>query len=58
MKTLFKKIRRFILRKLTQMRFLPAKSYAVYLYKYYTCKKLNLENPREFNEKIQWLKVF
>lgn len=27
-------------------------------YKYYTGKNLNLDNPREFNEKIQWLKVY
>ena len=27
-------------------------------YQYYTGKKLDLENPREFNEKIQWLKVY
>ena len=27
-------------------------------YEYYTGKKLNLENPVEFNQKIQWMKVY
>ncbi|WMI67836.1 ATP-grasp fold amidoligase family protein [Mangrovimonas sp. YM274] len=40
------------------MRYLPPKVYAHFLYEYYTGKKLNLDNPKEFNEKIQWLKVF
>lgn len=29
-----------------------------YIYKYNTGKKLNLNNPQTFNEKIQWLKLF
>ncbi|TYA53904.1 glycosyltransferase [Formosa maritima] len=40
------------------MRFLPPKIYVHFLYEYYTGKKLNLENPEEFNEKIQWYKVY
>jgi hypothetical protein len=40
------------------MTFLPPQKYAGYLYEYYTGKKLNLNNPVEFNEKIQWLKVY
>ena len=28
------------------------------IYKYYTSKPLNLNNPRTFNEKIQWLKLY
>lgn len=51
-------IRRFSLRMLRKMKFLPPKIYAHFLYEYHTGKKLNLENPVEFNEKIQWLKVF
>lgn len=51
-------MRRFCLRMLRKMRFLPPKIYAHFLYEYYTGKKLNLENPVEFNEKIQWYKVF
>lgn len=52
------KIRRFSLRMLRKLKFLPPKIYAHFLYEYHTGKKLNLENPVEFNEKIQWYKVF
>lgn len=55
---MFKKLRKFSLRQLKKMTFLPPKKYAGYLYEYYTGKKLNLNNPIEFNEKIQWLKVY
>lgn len=51
----FKKQR---LRYLRKMMFLPQERYVQYSYEYYTGKKLNLDNPKEFNEKIQWLKVF
>ena len=50
--------RRFTVRMLRKMRFLPPKMYAHFLYEYYTGKKLNLNNPIEFNEKIQWYKIF
>ncbi len=43
---------------LRKLKFLPPKIYAHFLYEYYTGKKLNLDNPIEFNEKIQWYKVF
>jgi hypothetical protein len=43
---------------LRKMRFLPPKIYAQFLYEHYTGKKLNLANPVEFNEKIQWYKIF
>ena len=46
------------LRLLKKMMFLPQDWYVGYSYEYFTGKKLNLENPVEFNEKIQWLKVF
>ena len=52
------KTRRFFLRILKEMRFLPPKMYVHYLYENRTGKKLNLKNPIEFNEKIQWYKVF
>lgn len=52
------KIRRFYLKQLRKMRFLPPKIYTRISYEYYTGKKLDLENPIEFNEKIQWLKVY
>lgn len=29
-----------------------------YVYKYHTGKKLNIKNPKTFNEKLQWLKLF
>lgn len=51
-------IRRQTLRILRKMKFLPPKLYAHFLYEYYTGKKLYLNNPREFNAKIQWYKVF
>jgi len=40
------------------MRYLPPKIYAYFLYEHYTGKRLNLVKPVEFNEKIQWYKVF
>ena len=49
---------RLPLRLLTKLKFLPQDWYVGYSYKYFTGKKLNLDNPIEFNEKIQWLKVF
>jgi hypothetical protein len=55
---MFKAIRRFYVRTLRKMRFLPSKIYAHFHYEYYTGKKLNLDNPKEFNEKLQWYKVF
>ena len=45
-------LRRFCLRQLKKMTFLPSKMYVHFLYEYFTSKKLNLENPIEFNEKI------
>ncbi len=52
------KIRRFLLRSLKEMKFLPQKMYVSLLYEYATEKKINLKNPAEFNEKIQWYKVY
>ena len=43
---------------LRKMTFLPPVKYAKYSHEYYTGKKLDLKNPKEFNEKIQWYKVF
>ena len=51
-------IRRLFLRILKKMKFLPPQKYVHYLYEYTTGKKLNLNNPKEINEKIQWYKVF
>ena len=41
-----------------KMKFLPQDTYAKIFYEYYNGKKLNLASPVEFNEKIQWLKVY
>ena len=49
---------RFFLRHLRKMRFLPPKIYVKIHYEYFTGKKLNLDNPREFNAKLEWYKVF
>ena len=51
-------IRRFFIRHLRKMRFLPSKLYAKIHYEYFSKEKLNLKNPQNFNEKIQWYKVF
>lgn len=39
------------------MSLLPDEAYAAWFYKTYTGKKLNLEHPRLFNEKMWWLKI-
>ena len=53
-----KKIRRFFLRHLRKMRFLPSKFYVGVHYEYFSGKKLDLYNPQDFNAKIEWYKVF
>ena len=40
------------------LRFLPDETYIKLKYKYKTKRKLNLENPQTFNEKLQWLKLY
>lgn len=51
-------LRRFALRFLKKMTFLPPKLYAKISYEHFTGKKLNLDHPEEFNAKIYWYKVF
>lgn len=51
----FKKMGYGILKK---MKFLPQEFYVKIYYEYYTGKKLDLNNPLLFNEKVQWLKVY
>ena len=41
-----------------KLKFLPADVYMKFYYEYYSGKKLNLDNPIEFNQKISWLKVY
>lgn len=55
---MLKKIKRFGLRTLRKMRFLPPKLYVKIHYEYFSGKKLNLDNPSDFNAKIEWYKVF
>ena len=55
---MFIKLRKVSLRLLKKIRYFPPKIYAYFLYEHYTGKRLNLEKPVEFNEKIQWYKVF
>ena len=43
---------------LKKMKFLPTEFYLKIYYEYYVGKKLDLENPLEFNQKIQWLKAY
>lgn len=49
---------KIVLGLLKKMKFLPPPTYVKIYYRYYTGKKLDLKNPIEFNEKIQWLKVY
>lgn len=51
-------LKKFIYGLLKKIKFLPPPLYVKIYYEYYTGKKLDLNNPIEFNEKIQWLKVF
>ena len=50
--------RRLLLGILKKFKFLPPETYVKIYYEYYTGKRLDLKNPIEFNEKVQWLKVF
>ncbi len=52
------KIRRFALRHLRKMRSLPPKIYAKIHYEHFSGKKLDLDNPQDFNAKLEWYKVF
>ncbi|WP_298550695.1 ATP-grasp fold amidoligase family protein [uncultured Algibacter sp.] len=52
-----KKAKRNHLVLLRKLKFVSPETYVHYLYSYYTGKKLDLVNPKEFNEKIQWYKV-
>ena len=55
---MLKKLRRFFLRHLRKMRFLPPKLYVKIHYEYFSGKTLDLDNPTDFNAKIEWYKVF
>lgn len=55
---MIKKARRFFCRHLRKFRFLPPKFYAKVHYEYFSGEPLDLENPVDFNAKIEWYKVF
>ncbi|MBQ4916299.1 glycosyltransferase [Maribacter sp. MMG018] len=40
------------------MKFLPQELYVKIYYEYYSGNKLDYDNPKDFNEKISWYKVF
>lgn len=51
-------LRKLYLGLMKKLRFiLPSETYIRIFHEYYNGKKLDLDNPREFNEKIQWLKL-
>lgn len=49
---------RLIARILKNIKFLPVKKTLEYRHKSYTGKTLNLKDPKEFNEKLQWMKLY
>lgn len=51
-------LKRFYYGLVKKLKFLPPDIYMKYYHEYYLGKKLNLDDPKEFNEKISWLKVF
>ena len=68
LKTLFlllkedpKKIRLAIMRNFSKMkvsRCIPSKLFIKWSYRAYIGKKINLNNPETFNEKLNWLKLY
>lgn len=55
---MFYTIRRFYVKTLRKMRFLPSRIYVKFHYEYFSKKKLDLNNPKDFNAKLEWYKVF
>lgn len=51
-------IRKLWCRLMKNYKFLPQKIYIKFFYEYYSGKRLDYNNPIEFNQKISWLKVF
>ena len=44
-------------RLVSMRRFIPDEPYLRLMYRFRMGKRLNLDDPRTFNEKIQWLKL-
>lgn len=55
---MLKNIRRFFLRYLRKMRFLPSEMYVKFHYEYFSGEKLNLKDPKKINAKLEWYKVY
>lgn len=56
-KKFVKRNRESVFKMITFLRFIPDKYYLKVLYRIKTGKKLSLDNPQTFNEKLQWLKL-
>lgn len=54
----YKTPRRIIVSLLKKVKFLPPNIYIPIQYESVTKQKLNLKNPKTFNEKIQWYKIY
>ncbi len=52
------KFRRLWCKVVIKLKYVSQKYFVKHYYEYYTGKKLNYDNPVEFNQKISWLKVF
>ena len=51
-------LRKIVLGLIKKMKFLPTALFMKAYHEYYTGKRLDLKHPKEFSEKIQWLKVY
>lgn len=51
-------IRRFFIRHLRKIRSLPPTIYVKIHYEYFSGQKLDLNNPQDFNAKLEWYKVY
>ena len=51
-------LKKFMYRIVKNFKFLPKETILKVRYEYYNGKKLNLDKPIDFNEKIQWLKLY
>lgn len=52
------KSRELRLKMISFLKFIPNKPYIKLAYRIKTGKKLNLKNPKTFNEKLQWIKLY
>ena len=58
-KSLLLNFRQFLYNIYSQIRnFIPDKLYLSLVYRHILKKRLNWQNPKNFNEKLQWLKIY